>query len=297
MGCGRRVVQKSTWHCVIILPMEGLDNRQIVLLTLLVSFVTSIATGIVTVTLLEQAPGGVTQTINRVVERTVETIVPGPEKVVEVVKEGDTVEQKITAVVEKRSPALVAVTVTTKNEFLDNGVASSTTSINERSGFFISSDGTILSSGKSTPGDTYQITYPDNSVTGATLEAEDVERNILVLKIVEEGEGGAKKFSFIPLVGGTVNLGQTVISMSRNSLGIAIKDGLISSIRKDASGELAMIETDLRSSDRFVGSPVMSLSGSLVGMSIEYGQYGTNVLPVSVISSFLGSHGALSIDE
>ncbi|MFA6341216.1 MAG: hypothetical protein WCX27_03225, partial [Candidatus Paceibacterota bacterium] len=56
--------------------MENLNKQQIVLLTLLVSFVTSIATGIVTVSLMNQAPVGVTQTINRVVERTVEKIVP-----------------------------------------------------------------------------------------------------------------------------------------------------------------------------------------------------------------------------
>ena len=47
------------------------------MLALLLSFVTSIATGITTVTLMQQAPSSVTVPINRVVRETVEKIVPG----------------------------------------------------------------------------------------------------------------------------------------------------------------------------------------------------------------------------
>lgn len=56
------------------MDLEHLTKHQIVLLTLLVSFVTSIATGIVTVSLVNQAPPEVQRTINQIVERTVETV-------------------------------------------------------------------------------------------------------------------------------------------------------------------------------------------------------------------------------
>jgi len=56
------------------MDIEGLSKTQMVLLTLLVSFVTSIATGIATVSLYDQAPSKVTRVVNRVVERSVETV-------------------------------------------------------------------------------------------------------------------------------------------------------------------------------------------------------------------------------
>ncbi len=58
------------------MDIEHLTKHQIILLTLLVSFVTSIATGIVTVSLMDQAPPSVTRTINQIVEHTVERVVP-----------------------------------------------------------------------------------------------------------------------------------------------------------------------------------------------------------------------------
>ncbi len=56
------------------MDIEKLTKSQIVLLTLFISFVTSIATGIVTVSLMQQAPPAIAQTVNRIIENTVETI-------------------------------------------------------------------------------------------------------------------------------------------------------------------------------------------------------------------------------
>lgn len=57
------------------MEMKDLSNSQLMLLTILISFVTSIATGIATVALLQQAPSEVIQPINKVIQQTVEKVV------------------------------------------------------------------------------------------------------------------------------------------------------------------------------------------------------------------------------
>lgn len=56
------------------MDIKDLNKPQLILLAVLLSFVTSIATGIVTVTLMQQAPSSVTVPINRVIQQTVERI-------------------------------------------------------------------------------------------------------------------------------------------------------------------------------------------------------------------------------
>ena len=58
------------------MDVKDLNKSQLILLVILLSFITSIATGITTVTLLEKAPQSVTVPINRIVRETVEKIVP-----------------------------------------------------------------------------------------------------------------------------------------------------------------------------------------------------------------------------
>ena len=101
------------------MDIEHLSKSQIVLLTLLISFVTSIATGIVTVSLMAQAPPAIAQTVNRIVEQTVQQVVPAnqsasagktvvTEQKTVVVKESDMISQAVARV----SPSLVRMTFT-----------------------------------------------------------------------------------------------------------------------------------------------------------------------------------------
>lgn len=94
------------------MDLEQLTKSQIILLTLLVSFVTSIATGIVTVSLMEQGVTPVTQTINRVVERTREVIVQEPAEQVVVTEEKTVIVREadlIAAAVKKNAQSTAAV--------------------------------------------------------------------------------------------------------------------------------------------------------------------------------------------
>lgn len=56
------------------MDIEELSKSQLILLMLLVNFVTSVATGVLTVSLLDQAPPVVSKTINQIVDHTIQTV-------------------------------------------------------------------------------------------------------------------------------------------------------------------------------------------------------------------------------
>src|SRR3989344_1190668 len=120
------------------MQMEELNKNQIILLVLLVSFITSIATGIVTVTLMDQAPQEVTLTINRVVE----TVVPGETKISTVIKEVPVIvteEALIVEAINNGSPSVFRIFI---NQGSDKKQIGSTVYVDKR-GYFATENGLI----------------------------------------------------------------------------------------------------------------------------------------------------------
>jgi len=83
------------------MEIKELNKTQLILLSLLITFVVSIATGIVTVSLMQKAPKSVPQTINNVIQRTIEKVTT-----VQVPSADSSKEENVTD--DKKSTSLVA---------------------------------------------------------------------------------------------------------------------------------------------------------------------------------------------
>ncbi len=133
------------------MDIKDLNKSQLILLAVLLSFVTSIATGITTVTLMQQAPDSFTTPVNRIIRQTVEKIqqVEGKTTVqTVVVKEEDLVVDAIS----KNKSSIFSIT---KNAVDPDGKV---IEVSMGQGFAINSDGVIVADALWVPNDdTYYV--------------------------------------------------------------------------------------------------------------------------------------------
>ncbi len=253
--------------------MESLTKTQIVLLVLLVSFVTSLATGIVTVTLVNQAPQPVTHTINKVVEKMVPREVPVKEKTVFFSNE-----ENLVKIIKDASSAVVSVTAATKDE-----LAATTTeeeAITDKpftagSGFFISKDGIILTNRHIVEDAAleYVVVTSDGKMYPASVVSRSQSQDVAVLKA--EGDS----FNFI-LLGDSknINVGQTAIALGSDSgeFQNTVSVGVVSGLNKTAAAlnavsvpedSVALIQIDAPTNPGNSGGPLIDLNGKAIGIN------------------------------
>lgn len=257
--------------------MEELNKNQIVLLTLLVSFVTSIATGIVTVTLLEQAPPTVTQTINRVVERTIEKTVPGETKTTTVIKEVPVVvteEQLIVDVINASAPSVLRLAD-------KSGATLGSGFIVTKEGLLATTD-KIIPSGQSATANSapaaYQVFFNDNRVATAQVLRSDAKRGITLLKTdlasVRDVDGkpvSAPLFVGLELSDTEALPGQTVVALGVPDNGpITVSGGIVSGLFSNVASSTVFINTSAANQNN-LGGPVVNTKGKVVGISADVG--------------------------
>ncbi len=248
--------------------MEELNKNQIVLLTLLVSFVTSIATGIVTVTLVNQAPPAVTQTINRIVEKTI----PGETKTQTIIKEVPVIvteEQLIVDVINSASPAMVRIT--------DHaGLALG-------SGFVISDDGLIATVDKIFPTgpietEIYQVFLSKSRQATARLVKSDAKKGVILLRLdiatIKDPENkDASKVSLakLELTDAETLPGQTVLSLGVPDSGpLTVSGGIVSGLFTDTASSTSFINTSAANQNN-IGGPLLNIKGKVIGISRDTG--------------------------
>ena len=259
-----------------------LNTQQIVLLCLLVSFVTSITTGITVISLMQQAPEPVTQTINRVIERTVESVTQQP------------VEDIKNLISQRPNPSKEVVTVVVNQEDQSiNSVAKNENSVariylNNKTEDFVTM-GIVLNQAGDVLVDkrmidrrvTYlgsfgQGKFPVKYFTGSETA------DFVVLKIQDENPN-----KFTPAIFGdsnTLKLAQSVISLS-GSKQTSVTTGEIETLSKTPEGILTTINTSVDAQNVLTGSILLNLQGDVIGFRTSTNEDKTIFMPINTLKS------------
>ena len=291
--------------------MEDLTKNQIILLFILVSMVVSFTTAIVTAALFEQAPNSsVTQTIQRVIDKTVGENKQEPEAIKIV-----TQEQRVIDVVRNISPAVVSIIASkdlpvieqcSLSPFPDDDLFSqffpefqipqlcqkgtARKQVSAGSGFIVRDDG-LIATNRHVVSDkeaAYTVITSAGKKYSAKVLAIDPVEDVALIKI----EGGG--FPRINLGNSdSLQIGQTVIAIG-NALGEfqnTVSVGVVSGLQRSlvASGEelRSVIQTDAAINPGNSGGPLLNLEGEAIGINTALAQDAQNIgfaLPIRVVN-------------
>ena len=228
--------------------MEDLTKQQLVLVAILISFVTSLATGIVTVALMDQAPSGVTRTITQVIQQTVADAVPAS---------GATSTASVSIAVNDQVANATAAVVPSIVRLRD-GDNGTTTGI----GLIVSSGGTIIAD--------KNIVSDMNDPEAVTSDGTVIQVAVVRFQIVGDAAylvplhplaTALKPVSF----GGAVELGSTVWSLNGTST-YALSQGIVSELDPIASSTDPLIRTTIHGDHIISGAPLFDATGAVVGI-------------------------------
>lgn len=242
--------------------MEELNKHQIVMLALLVSFITSIATGIVTVTLMDQTPQGVTQTINQVIERTVERVGPAPAstgavKEVPLVVTG---EDLLIKAINQASGGVVhieAKSVTGRDES------------KQGTGFlFLNKNNLVVTTNVVAPSRNfrYEVSSSLGSSTSATLVTIDSKTGLVVLRLDKPVTVKGEVANWPTVSGADTTIGQMVVALGAAAADPIVAIGNITGVTSGVAATSLSSLLTTAATTQTVGGPVLNLKGEIVGM-------------------------------
>jgi hypothetical protein len=221
--------------------MEELSKSQLLLLMILVNFVTSVATGIITVSLLDQAPPVVTQTVQRVVDHTIETVTQ-PAAVVVASKPSPSAQDLTTS-------AFAALAA--RRVFIYDGASGTSTAPIEIGTFLPTSQIVATAAITALPQEAL-VVFSDGSSAPASLakEGEGVAVYGFGAKAVLPKEPST---TIVPVA--NLEIGETLLALGASG---AAEVGILSQIDKESlSSTLSAVNS---------GPSVVDLSGNFVGI-------------------------------
>ncbi len=248
------------------MDIKDLNKPQLILLAILLSFVTSIATGIVTVTLMQQAPVSVTAPINRVIQQTVEKIQQVEGKTVTqtvVVKEEDLV---VDAIAKNKSAVFNII----KEGYDFNGNFGE---LPDGQGFVINKDGVIATDALNVVnGGTYFVKNSSGKFNAEFISS-DTTLGVAFLKIGDPVDATSKVSFTLPIMGD--------LSKMKAGQKILVIGNVISSFIYDGDKDIK-----ISSNKSNPGAMVLNLDGEAIGMVL--GSDTTSFAPIdSIIAAYV----------